>query len=74
MSLKGIYEVQGMGVVLSQVQNIYPVEKDKIMFCWGFKYVSGMWEYFYYKGKKEAALERKKFMEAIDNFLALGRH
>lgn len=66
----GIHEVDGYGVVLSQVQNFYPVEEDKQgIYCWGFKYLSGIFEFFYYTSKVEAEVAREKFIEALDKHL-----
>lgn len=51
--MKALYEIEGYGIVLAQVQNYYPVEEDKPnMFNWGFKYLSGVFEYFYYSDEE----------------------
>ena len=64
-----VYEINGYGVVLSQVQNIYAVEHDKCG-CpfWGFKYLSGVFEYFNYKHENEAKRERDMFIHALNEY------
>ena len=46
----------------SPSQNYYPVEKDKPgMWYWGFKYNSGVFEFFYHSEKQKAEKERQAF-------------
>lgn len=68
--MNNVYEVNDYGIVLAQVQNYYPVEEDKPgMFYWGFKYASGIFEFFYYTDKAEAEEVRKNFIIALNNYL-----
>ena len=64
-----VYEIDGYGVVLSQIQNVYPVEADKCG-CpyWGFKYLSGVFEYFNYKHEPEAKRQRQMFVNALNEY------
>ena len=67
MKLKNLYEIEGYGIVLDKVQNYYPVEEDKPgMYCWGFKYTSGVFEYFYHNSEIEAERERNGFIKALE--------
>lgn len=67
--VSGIFEINGYGCVLSKVQNYYPVEIDKPgMYCWGFKYNSGIFEFFYYFVKGEAKKERQAFINALEAY------
>ena len=67
---KGVCEIDGYGIVLSQVQNYYPVEEDKIgIYCWGFKYISGIFEFFHYSSIREAEETRDKFKAALNTYL-----
>lgn len=66
---RGIHEIKGYGVVLAQVQNVYPVEKESGIYSWGFKYVSGMFEFFSYLTIEEARISRNNFMEALEKYL-----
>lgn len=67
---KSTFDIHGYVVVLPQVQNIYPVEKDEQTerFCWGFKYISGIHEYFYYLTEAKATNIRSRFIDAINNY------
>lgn len=69
--VSGIFEINGYGCVLSQVQNYYPVEIDKPgMYCWGFKYNSGIFEFFYHSVEDEAIKERLLFITALERYWA----
>lgn len=70
------FEVDGYGIILPQVQNYYPVEKCiKIdRYYWGFKYISGIFEYFYYVTESEAEYERKCFITALNNYYYFKEH
>jgi hypothetical protein len=66
--LKCIFEIDGYGCVLPYVQNYYPVEKDKDLYCWGFKYNSGIFEFFYYRKKAKAEKERQQFINVLEAY------
>ena len=64
-----LFEIDGYGIVLPQVQNYYPAEEDKPgMFCWGFKYTSGIFEFFYYATLAEAEQSREAFKTALNDY------
>lgn len=69
--MKSLYEISGYGIVLAQVQNYYPVELDDKTetYYWGFKYISGIFEFFYYKDVSEADESRHNFINALHNYL-----
>lgn len=60
------FEIEGYHVVLPYVQNIYPVEKQKLCYEWGFKYTTGIFESFSYKTKKEAQEIHDGFISALN--------
>ena len=66
--MKSIFEIEGYHVVLEYVQNVYPVGKDKFYWEWGFKYCSGIFEFFSYKTKGEAVKVHDNFVEAINSY------
>ena len=68
--MKALFEVDGYHIVLVHVQNVYPVEKYKFYYEWGFKYTTGIFEFFAYKTKKEAVQIHNAFLDALDNFWA----
>ena len=62
-----IYEINGYGIVLPMVQNYYPVERNGAGgWEWGFKYSSGIFEYFQHSSKNSAIAERNLFMYNLD--------
>ena len=62
-----IYEIDGYGIVLPMVQNYYPVEDNGAGgFEWGFKYTSGVFEYFQYKNRGNADDTRMQFITALN--------
>jgi len=66
-----VFEISGYGCILPHVQNYYPVEKDKPrMWYWGFKYNSGVFEFFYHSEKLKAEQERKCFINALELYWA----
>jgi hypothetical protein len=67
--MNSTHEIDGYGIVLPQVQNYYPVEKciKTDRYYWGFKYLSGIFEFFYYVNESEAQHDRGQFIEAINN-------
>lgn len=65
-----VFEIDGYGCVLSKVQNYYPVEEAKVGWCWGFKYESGIFEFFYHRLKGNAEKERQDFISALKAYWA----
>ena len=68
MEPKAVHEIEGYGIVLPMVQNYYPVEEDKAGFYWGFKYASGVFEYFHHAIKKQAEVEREEFIVTLNSW------
>ena len=66
--MQTLFEIDGYHVVLNYVQNVYPVEKDKFYYEWGFKYTTGIFEFFSYKTKKEAIQIHNAFVKALNAF------
>lgn len=68
--MNSTFEIEGYGIVLPLVQNYYPVEEDKNAnsFCWGFKYTTGVFEYFHHSQKSVAEFQRTKFITALNNY------
>ena len=65
-----IVEIDGYGCILNNIQNYYPVEIDKPgIWCWGFKYKTGIFEFFSYLTKEEAVREQKHFVVALEEYL-----
>ena len=65
-SASSLHEVNGYGIVLPLVQNYYPVEEDAGVFCWGFKYKTGIFEFFYSETEPSANAQRQEFIRALD--------
>ena len=61
-----VFEIDGYHVVLHHVQNIYPVEPDKFYWHWGFKYISGVFEFFIYQSKEDADKIHDAFLNALN--------
>lgn len=68
MSNKSTFAIDGYLAVIPHIQNVYPPEKDKVGWCFGFKYKSGMYEFFTYKTLQEAKQNRNRLSEAIDKY------
>lgn len=66
---KATHEIQDYTPVIPKIQNIYPVEEVRqIGWEFGFKYDSGVFEFFIYKTKSQAEFDRLKLLVAIDNY------
>jgi len=52
--------------VLPHVQNVYSVEEEKFYWTWGFKYCSGVFEFFSYKTEEEVQKVHSLFVAALD--------
>lgn len=66
--MKSTFSVDGYLAVIPHIQNVYPPEKEKVGWCFGFKYTSGMYEFFTYKTLQEAQIQYKKLAQAIDSY------
>ena len=63
-----LFEIDGYHAVLNCVQNVYPVVKEKLCYEWGFKYVTGIFEFFSYKTKKEAQKVHDEFVATLNSY------
>lgn len=67
--LCAVYEIDGYGVILPMVQNYYPVESNGAGgYEWGFKYTSGVFEFFHYINREDAEKQRAQFIYAINKW------
>ena len=65
------FEIDGYVAVLPMVQNVYPVERDAGSWCWGFKYTTGIFEFFYCKTREKGEGQRKEFIAAVEGWHAM---
>ncbi len=63
-----VFKIEGYHAVLPHVQNVYPVEKEKFYWGWGFKYCSGVFEFFSYKTKGDAQKIHDLFLKALNSY------
>lgn len=66
--MKSLFSVDGYLAVIPQIQNVYPPEKDRVGWMFGFKYISGIFEFFTYKTLTEARMNYNKLTSAIENY------
>ena len=66
--MKSLFSIDGYLAVIPQIQNIYPPEKDRAGWCFGFKYVSGVFEFFTYKTLQHARLHYRRLAEAVEAY------
>ena len=71
--MKTLFEIDGYHVVLSKIQNVYPVEMELNYYYWGFKFTSQIFEYFSYLTKEEADKAHDAFIDALNIYWTLGR-
>ena len=70
---KTLFSIDGYLAVIPHIQNVYPPEKDRhIGWCFGFKYESGVFEFFTYKTIKEARSNYERLAQAIDKYYKKG--
>ena len=62
-----LYTFKGYSAVIPQLQNVYGPEQEDGVSSWffGFKYTSGVFEYFSFSTLEEAEAEHRKLCEAI---------
>lgn len=69
-----LHEIGGYVAVLPHVQNCYAVDDNEAGgFCWGFKYTSGVFEYFQHAEEEAAEAERAAFMAALNAWHSITR-
>lgn len=67
--MKSTFEIDGYLAVIPHIQNVYPPEEIvNIGWQWGFKYTSGVFEFFTCKTLKEATESYKKLSLAIEEY------
>ena len=64
--MKSTFSIDGYLAVIPHIQNVYPPEKDRVGWCFGFKYVSGIFEYFTYRTLSEAQTHYNRLSAAIE--------
>lgn len=62
-----LYAFKGYSAVIPHLQNVYGPEQENGVPVWffGFKYTSGVFEYFSFATQEEAEVEHRKLLEAI---------
>ena len=65
---KSIFSVEGYLAVIPHIQNVYFPEKDRVGWMFGFKYTSGVFEFFTYKTLSEARMQYDRLAQAIDEY------
>ena len=67
--LKSIFSMDGYLAVIPHIQNVYPPEKDRLgHWEFGFKYTSGVFEFFSFKTCREARSNYERLAQAIDGY------
>lgn len=65
---EALHDVEGYLAVIPKIQNVYPPEKTDTGYQWGFKYESGVFEFFTLKTAKRARFEYQRLADAIERF------
>ncbi len=68
MARKATINIRGYLAVISKIQNVYPPEELVIGYQTGFKYESGIFEYFVFEKLDEAELCYKQIEKAIEDY------
>ncbi|HEU02036.1 hypothetical protein LCGC14_0987250 [marine sediment metagenome] len=64
-----VFEFEGYGAVIPQIQNIYGPKPDRdVGWCFGFKYSSGVFEFFSFKTEAEATAQHQRLLDAVDSY------
>lgn len=66
--MKSIFNIKGYIAVIPHIQNIYPPEKDNGVWSFGFKYISGVFEYFNFKTLQQARNEYNRLAQAVNDY------
>ena len=69
--MKSLFSMDGYLAVIPQIQNVYPPEKDRIGWTFGFKYISGVFEFFTFKNLPEARMQYNRLARAIEDYYNL---
>ena len=66
--MKSLFCIDGYLAVIPKIQNIYFPEKVETGYQWGFKYESGVFEFFTLKTMPLAREEYDRLAVALDNY------
>ena len=66
--MKATFSIEGYLAVIPHIQNVYPPEKDKVGWTFGFKYKSNVFEFFTFKTLKTARQEYNRLAKAINDY------
>ena len=66
--MKSLFDINGYLAVIPQIQNVYPPEIDNIGWKFGFKYISGVFEFFAYETQSEAKIVYDELAWAIEGY------
>lgn len=66
---KATFEIQSYTAVIPKIQNVYSVEEGKrIGWEFGFKYDSGVFEFFSYETATQAEYDWLRLLTAIESY------
>ena len=68
MKNNSVFSIEGYLAVIPHIQNVYPPEKDKIGWTFGFKYTSGVFEFFTFKTLSEVRAHYNRLSGAINSY------
>ena len=64
-----VFEFEEYGAVIPHIQNIYSPKPDRdVGWCFGFKYSSGVFEFFSFKTEAEATAQHRRLLDAVDRY------
>lgn len=66
--MKATFIIDEYVAVLPLIQNLYTPEQEGLGWTWGFKYTSGVFEYFHVTSENEARRQCDALIEAIDAY------
>ena len=65
---KATFKIDKYRAVIPHIQNMYLPQKDQIMWYWGFKYKSQVFEFFYYTTLQDAKYDCERLAQAIEDY------
>lgn len=65
---KATFKIKLYRAVIPKIQNLYEVEKENELWVFGFKYDSGVFEYFHFTKKADAEHHFKRLIKLIDEY------
>ncbi len=68
MKNNSVFSINGYLAVIPHIQNVYPPEKDRVGWAFGFKYTSGVFEFFTFKHLQETRLHYGRLADAINSY------